>query len=32
MPIQKGQAAPDPKFLQKYFPQAKSGNPGRLRK
>jgi hypothetical protein len=23
MPIQKGQAAPDPKYLQKYFPQAK---------
>ena len=23
MPIQKNQAAPDPKFLQKYFPQAK---------
>jgi hypothetical protein len=23
MPIQKGQAPPDPKFLQKYFPQAK---------
>ena len=22
MPIQKGQAPPDPKFLQKYFPQA----------
>ena len=23
MPIQKGQSAPDPKYLQKYFPQAK---------
>ena len=23
MPIQKGQAAPDPKYLQKYFSQAK---------
>ena len=22
MPIQKGQSAPDPKYLQKYFPQA----------